>query len=91
MFSKKQMMNTTNIRDQTSIADQSLEEIEDVLKAHGQEEQYHIFRSFLLLHPTGTVSDWKHFSSQTLFSAFSHVLDILPVSTITILCRRHFS
>ena len=77
--------------DEISKADDSLDKIEDMLKAPGSEEEYHLFRTFLLIHPNGSVDDWKVFSSSSIFSSFSKILDALPVCTLIILCRRHFS
>lgn len=85
------MFDIPNDEDQTSRADQSLQEIEESLKVRGSEEIFHKFRSFLFLNPNGRASDWKIFNTQPVFVSFAKVLDALPVCTITILCRRHFS
>ncbi|OHT05583.1 hypothetical protein TRFO_26660 [Tritrichomonas foetus] len=85
------MIETTESNDDFQKAEQCLERIEEVLKSPGSEDKYHLFRTFLLLYPNGSTDDWKTFSSQSLFQSFSKVLDALPVCTVIIFCRRHFS
>lgn len=52
-------------------------------------EQLHLFRTFRLIYPEATETDWCSFRDQPLHTALSQVVDSLPIATILVICRRH--
>lgn len=69
---------------------ESLQEYEDHLRNEATDEIVHLFRTYRLLYPGGTVFEWHEFSTVDLADVFVKVVDKLTVPTILYLLRRHF-